>query len=160
MRPRRPQNDDRQTLNDGTGRHSPSFAQFRPVRPPDGAVSPGTNWIRHRGTRGQLLIPSVMNKASYPSYLTPTEAGREISRLLGGAISAWECQHRHLTRLTPIRLPAPAMREYFRVMQDFYSIADIRRLAADLSRETTIERRAKSREIRLSNKTPRRRARV
>jgi hypothetical protein len=38
------------------------------------------------------------------------------------------------------------------VIQDFYSIADLRRLAADLSREATIERRAKSRELRLSKK--------
>ena len=91
-------------------------------------------------------------RISYPSYLTPADAGRELSRLLNGTVSSWEAQHRHLARLTPIRLPAPAMREYFRVMQDFYSIADLRRLAADLSREATIERRAKSREIRLSKK--------
>jgi hypothetical protein len=94
-----------------------------------------------------------MNKASYPSYLTPADAGRELSRLLNGAVSAWEAQHRHLVRLTPIKLPAPALREYFRTEQEFYSIGELRRLAADLSRETTIERRAKSREIRILKKS-------
>jgi hypothetical protein len=76
---------------------------------------------------------------SYPAYLTEADARRELSRLLGRKVDRQVVRTAAENGILPVvRLPAvsPEWKKN-RSIGKFYSVADIRKLAAELSRRPT-----------------------